>query len=232
MCGQRHAPAALPPGKGTRYPLCRRLGGSQDRSGQVRNISLPPGFDPRTVQPAASRYTDWAIPAHLLLRRTVFTVSFLEVKNTHTIFGEADDGVEVAHDEDVYYWCLVAEERHQGQPGDHGVPQSDDTVTAASNEQVQRPLQVETANTLAHTDISRSVDVHQTANTLPYTDISRSAGVHQTENTLPHTDISRSAGVHQTANTLTHTDISLSAGMHQTENISRSTGVHQKPVSL
>jgi hypothetical protein len=25
---------------------------------------LPPGFDPRTVQPVASRYTDWAIPAH------------------------------------------------------------------------------------------------------------------------------------------------------------------------
>jgi len=23
-----------------------------------------PGFDPRTVQPVASRYTDWAIPAH------------------------------------------------------------------------------------------------------------------------------------------------------------------------
>jgi hypothetical protein len=23
----------------------------------------PPGFDPRTVQPIASRYTDWAIPA-------------------------------------------------------------------------------------------------------------------------------------------------------------------------
>ena len=30
--GQRHAPAALPPGK-TRYPLYRRLGGPQGRSG-------------------------------------------------------------------------------------------------------------------------------------------------------------------------------------------------------
>jgi hypothetical protein len=57
--GQRHAPAALPPGK-TWYPLYRRLGRPQDRSGQVRKISPPPGFDPRTVQPAASRYTDWA----------------------------------------------------------------------------------------------------------------------------------------------------------------------------
>ena len=33
--GQRHAPAALPPGK-TRYPLYRRLGGLQGRSGRVQ----------------------------------------------------------------------------------------------------------------------------------------------------------------------------------------------------
>jgi len=57
--GQSHAPAALPPRK-TRYPLYRRLGGPQDRSGRVRKISTPRGFDPRTVQPVASRYTDCA----------------------------------------------------------------------------------------------------------------------------------------------------------------------------
>jgi hypothetical protein len=61
--GQLHAPAALPPGK-TRYALYRRLGGLQGRSGQVRKISPPPGFDPRIVQSVASRYTDWAIPVH------------------------------------------------------------------------------------------------------------------------------------------------------------------------
>jgi len=61
--GQRHAPAALPPGK-TRYPLYRRLGGPQGRSGQVRKISPPQGFDPQTVQPVAIRYTDWAIAVH------------------------------------------------------------------------------------------------------------------------------------------------------------------------
>jgi len=44
--GQRHAPAALPPGK-TWYPMYRGLGGPQSRSGRVRKISLPPGFDPR-----------------------------------------------------------------------------------------------------------------------------------------------------------------------------------------
>ena len=44
---------SLPPGR-TRYPLYRRLGGPQGRSGRVRKISPPPGFDPRTVQPVAS----------------------------------------------------------------------------------------------------------------------------------------------------------------------------------
>jgi hypothetical protein len=45
---QRHAPAGLSPGK-THYLLYKRLGGSQDQSGRVWNISPPPGFDPRTV---------------------------------------------------------------------------------------------------------------------------------------------------------------------------------------
>ena len=46
----------LPPGK-TWYPLYTRLGGPQGRSGQVRKISPTLGFDPRIVQPVASRYT-------------------------------------------------------------------------------------------------------------------------------------------------------------------------------
>jgi hypothetical protein len=50
-------PAAFPPEK-TRYPLYRKQGGSQDRSGRVRKISSPPGFDPRTVQTVSSPYTD------------------------------------------------------------------------------------------------------------------------------------------------------------------------------
>ena len=62
--GQRQAPVVLPPWK-TRYPLHRRLGGPQGRSGRVRKMSPPPGLDPRTVQPVASRYTDWAIPNHI-----------------------------------------------------------------------------------------------------------------------------------------------------------------------
>ena len=50
---------SLPSGM-IRYPLYRRLVKPQGRSGQVRKISPPPGFDPRTVQPVTSRYTDYA----------------------------------------------------------------------------------------------------------------------------------------------------------------------------
>jgi hypothetical protein len=60
--GQRHAPAALPPGM-TRYPLYRRLGRPPRRFRRVLKIWRPPGFDPMTVQLVASRYTDCAIPA-------------------------------------------------------------------------------------------------------------------------------------------------------------------------
>ena len=55
--GLRHVAAALPPRK-TRYPMCRRLGGPQSQTGRVRKNLPPPGFDPRTVQPVASLYTD------------------------------------------------------------------------------------------------------------------------------------------------------------------------------
>jgi len=56
--GQRHAPAALPPGK-TRYPLYRRLGGPHGRSGRVRNISPPPGFSIQYIRGLFRKYPDW-----------------------------------------------------------------------------------------------------------------------------------------------------------------------------
>jgi hypothetical protein len=61
--GERQAPAVLSPGM-TRYPLYRRLGGPQERSGQLRKISSPPECDPRTVKPVTIRYTDYAIPTY------------------------------------------------------------------------------------------------------------------------------------------------------------------------
>ena len=59
--GQRHAPAALPQER----PGIHCTGGwvgpraGMDRCGKSRS---PPGFDPRTVQAAACRYTDHTIP--------------------------------------------------------------------------------------------------------------------------------------------------------------------------
>jgi len=53
--GERHAPAALPPGK-THFTggwVSPRAG--LDRCGKSR---LTPGFDPRRVQPVVSRFTD------------------------------------------------------------------------------------------------------------------------------------------------------------------------------
>jgi len=41
-----------------------RLGGPQVRYGRMQKISHLPGFDPRKLHLAVSRYTDWAIPAH------------------------------------------------------------------------------------------------------------------------------------------------------------------------
>jgi len=57
--GQRQDPAALTPRK-TRYPLYRRLGAPQGRSGRVQKISSSQGFDPRTIQPVTSSYTDYS----------------------------------------------------------------------------------------------------------------------------------------------------------------------------
>jgi hypothetical protein len=60
VSGQRHAPAALyPRGKDPRYPLYRRLGGPQSRSGhrRYRKNPLPlPGIEPRSPgRPARSQ---------------------------------------------------------------------------------------------------------------------------------------------------------------------------------
>jgi len=80
--GQRQALAAVLPGK---RPGTHCIGGwvglraGLDGCGKSRP---PPEFDPRTVQPVASRYTDWAIPDHHLtywvdLRVVVWVKKFL-----------------------------------------------------------------------------------------------------------------------------------------------------------
>jgi len=56
---------ALLPGKrdGT-HCTYRSLDGPQGLYEWVRNISSPPGFEHRTVQPLPSHYTDYVNPAH------------------------------------------------------------------------------------------------------------------------------------------------------------------------
>jgi hypothetical protein len=63
--GQLHAPAVLPPGK---RPGAHCIGGWVGlRPGWTAAENLAPsGFDPRTVQPVASRYTDRAILAYFM----------------------------------------------------------------------------------------------------------------------------------------------------------------------
>jgi hypothetical protein len=49
VSGQLHVPATLSPGKEPRYPLDRRLGGPQSRSGrdgEEKNSQLPPEIEP------------------------------------------------------------------------------------------------------------------------------------------------------------------------------------------
>ena len=66
----------LPPGK-ARYPLYRRLGGPQGRSGREEN-HVPTGIRSRTVQPVVSRYTDWATrPTYALWKEKTKLLAYL-----------------------------------------------------------------------------------------------------------------------------------------------------------
>jgi hypothetical protein len=60
-----------PQKKQTQYPTWGSLGRPQGRSGRVQKISAPTVFNPRTVQPVASPYTDCAIPAHVNIMTNV-----------------------------------------------------------------------------------------------------------------------------------------------------------------
>jgi hypothetical protein len=57
MHGRRHAPAALPP-RISRYLLIGGWVGLRTGLEGCKKPRPPPGFDPRTVQPVASRSTD------------------------------------------------------------------------------------------------------------------------------------------------------------------------------
>jgi len=61
----------------TRYTLYRRQGGLQSQTERVRKITLPVGFNSRTVQPVARRYTDYDIQPHRIRVRVYYVSVYL-----------------------------------------------------------------------------------------------------------------------------------------------------------
>jgi len=78
--GQRHVPATIRQEK-SRYPLKRKLAGTQERFGRGGNFAPPPGLNLRTVQPIASRCTNYGIRIHvneiLILNFKLFATNLL-----------------------------------------------------------------------------------------------------------------------------------------------------------
>jgi len=62
----RPRPGRFVPGKDP-VPIVQEAGWVSEPVWRGAENFAPPGFDPRTVQPVASRYTDYAIPAPLFL---------------------------------------------------------------------------------------------------------------------------------------------------------------------
>ena len=66
---------SLPPEKNP-VPIVQEAGWAQGLFGQVRKISPPPGFDPRTVQLVANRCTDYASqPTCIHIKYPLFLLS-------------------------------------------------------------------------------------------------------------------------------------------------------------
>jgi hypothetical protein len=83
--GQCHARPLLYLWGKTGYPFYRRLCGPQRLSGQVWRISPPPGVDPRTVQPLASRYTDYATRSRIAVAIHIIISSTAEIAPFHKV---------------------------------------------------------------------------------------------------------------------------------------------------
>jgi hypothetical protein len=61
VCGQHQAPAAFTPRKDP-VPIVHEAGWATEPVWIGAENLPPPGFDPRTFQPVASHYTDYAMP--------------------------------------------------------------------------------------------------------------------------------------------------------------------------
>jgi hypothetical protein len=62
VCGQHHAPAAFTTEKDP-VPIAQEAGWALEPVWIGAEKLASPGFDTRTLEPVASRYTDYAIPA-------------------------------------------------------------------------------------------------------------------------------------------------------------------------
>jgi hypothetical protein len=112
MSGQLHAPAALPPRKRSRYPLYRRLGGLQSRSGRrgEENNSWPyldSNFDLLVVRPIASHYTNYTILHPVVDQyegkwKHFETHNYIKIQNTFWLH----TGFQVGLGKDVRLWYM------------------------------------------------------------------------------------------------------------------------------
>jgi hypothetical protein len=80
--GQRNAPEVLHPGK-TRYPLYRRPGGLQGRSGRVRKISPPTGIRYPDRPACSQSLYRLSYPSPLLVHTYIGYLVSLTYKNEH-----------------------------------------------------------------------------------------------------------------------------------------------------
>jgi hypothetical protein len=76
--GQGHAPAVfIPPGKVTRYPSYRSLGGPQTKRLEEKS-SASVGDRTEAMQVVVRHYSDWATPAHTECRVTIIKLGSSE----------------------------------------------------------------------------------------------------------------------------------------------------------
>jgi hypothetical protein len=84
-------PCHFTPGKEPRYLFYRRLGGPQSRSGRNGEMKIFCPTGTRTpasfliVQPVASRYTEWAIPAPPCIRGKYVVILFTSIPTTYGV---------------------------------------------------------------------------------------------------------------------------------------------------
>ena len=94
--GQRQAPASLLPGKGPGTHCTGGWVGPTTGLDECRK-SRPPRFDLRTVQPVASRYTDYTSPAHI-----VFTAICIYEKDPSYVAFETNEETNVGQHETAH----------------------------------------------------------------------------------------------------------------------------------